>query len=230
MNEHPDNLSSDRGRLPEDVRELGRLLDERGGSQRGGLSAEALERIASMSDLQLPMSGQDAPMVIARIGPERPGVVRSWRIAAGIAVVVGLGVAAVLISRGLGGGAPAPGTLVDGGNGGAPAVESPQSPDGGVGAPATRRAIAAEHLDRALASSAAVPSKAASASAVVVALSGSMSASGHDASLHFPDLDEALAADIAPLFQAGSLLDGSGMTYEDLSSEVAAIVGPGSFR
>jgi hypothetical protein len=254
MNDQPDNFSSrgegregsrgegrdgsrgagrarDAHALPEDLGDLGRLLDARGETQRGGLSTDALERIASMSDLQLPMSGQEGPMVIARIGPARAGATRFWRIAAGIAVVAGLGVAAVLISRGFGGGAPAPGTLVDGGSsGGAPVVESPQSPERGVVAPKSTRTIAAEHLERALAATAAVPAKAASASAVVVALSGASSAAGHDASLHFPDLDEALAADIAPLFQAGSLLDGSGMTYEDLSSEVAAIVGPGSFR
>ena len=71
-----------------------------------------------------------------------------------------------------------------------------------------RRGVSVEHLERALAGA----------------------SSAREASLQFPDFDAALAADIAPLFHASSLLDGGGTTYEDLSGEFAAIVAPTSFH
>ena len=240
---HDNPSSSDRARrggdphgLPRDLMDLGDMLDARGEAQRGGLAPDALERIVAMSDLQLPLTGQEQgtghPAVIARIGPSRLGMARVWRIAAGIAVVAGLGAAVVLLARGFGSEAPAPGTLVDGSDAVNTSGESVRSGSrSGSRSESTSestsdsaRPLAAQHLERALATA-----KSASASAVVVALSGT-STMAHDASLHFPDLDESLAADIAPLFQAGSLLDGGGMTYEDLSSEVATIVAPGAFR
>jgi len=235
MNGPHDKSSSDRARrggdphgLPRDLMDLGDMLDARGDAQRGGLPSDALERIIAMSDLQLPLTGQeqgaDHPAVIARIGPSRTGLARVWRIAAGIAVVAGLGAAVVLLARGFGGEAPAPGTLVDGSDAANTSGESVRSASTSASTSDSARPLAAQHLERALATA-----KSASASAVVVALSGT-STMAHDASLHFPDLDESLAADIAPLFQAGSLLDAGGMTYEDLSSEVAAIVAPGAFR
>lgn len=236
---HDNPSSSDRARrggdphgLPRDLMDLGDMLDARGEAQRGGLPSDALERIVAMSDLQLPLTGQEQgtghPAVIARIGPSRLGMARVWRIAAGIAVVAGLGAAVVLLARGFGSEAPAPGTLVDGSDAVNTSGESvrsgSRSESTSESTSDSARPLAAQHLERALATA-----KSASASAVVVALSGT-STMAHDASLHFPDLDESLAADIAPLFQAGSLLDGGGMTYEDLSSEVAAIVAPGAFR
>ena len=232
---HDNPSSSDRARrggdphgLPRDLMDLGDMLDARGEAQRGGLPSDALERIVAMSDLQLPLTGQEQgtghPAVIARIGPSRLGMARVWRIAAGIAVVAGLGAAVVLLARGFGSEAPAPGTLVDGSDAVNTSGESVRSGSRSESTSDSARPLASQHLERALATA-----KSASASAVVVALSGT-STMAHDASLHFPDLDESLAADIAPLFQAGSLLDGGGMTYEDLSSEVAAIVAPGAFR
>ena len=217
------------GLLPADIAGLGRALDARGRSQREALSAEALERIAAMSDLQLPIAQPDATVVVARIGPGRSRSAALWRIAAAIAIVAGLGAAAVLLSRGSGGDEPLPGTLVDGGGPGretgtekrtAPAPTPAGAPSAAV-AGASPAALAPEHLEHALASS-----TLRSASTVVVALSGSL----NEPAIHYHDLDDAVAADIAPLFHAGSLLDGGGVTYEDLSGELAAIVSPGSFR
>lgn len=227
MNEHPDNLPSrDEQALPVDVAGLGRLLDARGSAQRDALSAEALERITAISDLQLPIQGADAPVVIARIGPSeasrREAVRRFWRIAAAVAVIVGIGGAAVLAVRGFNGSEPAPGTLVDGSRPGLPAPSSAPGAASNSGSKSALavRPLAAEHLEHALAS------QSRSAAAVVVALSNP----SNEPSIHYPDMDDALAADIAPLFQAGSLLDGGGMTYEDLSGEFAALVAPGSFH
>ena len=141
----------------------------------------------------------------------------AWRIAAAVAVVAGLGAAAVFLSRGFGGysdssNAPSEGTLVDGSKVPAPVPAVPSA------VPAPK--LAPEHLEHALASGAH------SASTVVVALSAPV----NEPAVHYHDLDDALAADIAPLFHAGSLLDGSGITYDDLSSEFAAIVAPKPFR
>lgn len=218
-------------RLPADLAGLGRALDGRGRTGREALSAEALERIVAMSDLQLPIAGPntgDAPVVIARIGPDRSGSARFWRIAAAVAVVAGLGAAALLLSRGSGDSEPAPGTLVEGTRGG-----SPSGGDAGshrvnplvppTVAPGVKRdtALTPEHLERALA-----VGNLHSASSMVVALSGPI----NEPAVHYHDLDDAVVADIAPLFHAGALLDGGGTTYEDLTGELAAIVAPASFR
>ena len=219
MNSRPDDsdhLDPKAGQLPSDVPSdmvwLGAMLDARGRRQRDALSDEALERIASMSDLQLPIAGSDEPVVIARIETVRASwwaSPRVWRVAAAVAVLAGIGAASFFAVRAFRSDAPAEGTLVDGSSAPAPA---PVAPAPVVPAPA--------NLESALASGAK------SATAVVVALSGSV----NEPAMHYHDLDESLAADIAPLFQSGSLLDGGGLTYDDLSSEFAAIVAPKSFR
>jgi len=219
MNSRPDDsdhLDPKAGQLPSDVPSdmvwLGAMLDARGRRQRDALSEEALERIASMSDLQLPIAGSDEPVVIARIETVRANwwaSSRVWRVAAAVAVLAGIGAASFFAVRAFRSDAPAEGTLVDGSS--APAL-APVAPAPVVPAPA--------NLESALASGAK------SATAVVVALSGSV----NEPAMHYHDLDESLAADIAPLFQSGSLLDGGGLTYDDLSSEFAAIVAPKSFR
>ena len=200
--------------LPADLADLGRLLDRQGASQRGGLSREALERISAMSDLQLPLVQSDGPMVIARIGRADASATRYWRIAAAIALIVGIGGAVLIFARGsndpdqkMGTGA----TLADGSR--APVIDPVPviAPKFVAAAPSTvsgRRGVSVEHLERALAGA----------------------SSAREASLQFPDIDAALAADIAPLFHASSLLDGGGTTYEDLSGEFAAIVAPTSFH
>lgn len=203
--------------LPADLADLGRLLDRQGASQRGGLSREALERISAMSDLQLPLVQSDGPMVIARIariGGADASATRYWRIAAAIALIVGIGGAVLIFARGsndpdqkMGTGA----TLADGSR--APVIDPVPviAPKLVAAAPSTvsgRRGVSVEHLERALVGA----------------------SSAREASLQFPDIDAALAADIAPLFHASSLLDGGGTTYEDLSSEFAAIVAPTSFH
>ena len=219
MNSRPDDsdhLDPKAAMLPADVPSdmvwLGAMLDARGRRQREALSDEALERIASMSDLQLPIAGSDEPVVIARIETVRASwwaSPRVWRVAAAVAVLAGIGAASFFAVRAFRSDAPAEGTLVDGSSAPAPA---PVAPAPVVPAPA--------NLESALASGAK------SATAVVVALSGSV----NEPAMHYHDLDESLAADIAPLFQSGSLLDGGGLTYDDLSSEFAAIVAPKSFR
>lgn len=215
MNSRPDDsddLDPKAAMLPADVAWLGAMLDARGRRQREALSDEALERIASMSDLQLPIAGSDEPVVIARIETVRASwwaSPRVWRVAAAVAVLAGIGAASFFAVRAFRSDAPAEGTLVDGSS--APAL-APVAPAPVVPAPA--------NLESALASGAK------SATAVVVALSGSV----NEPAMHYHDLDESLAADIAPLFQSGSLLDGGGLTYDDLSSEFAAIVAPKSFR
>lgn len=200
------------GALPADIAGLGRALDARGRIQREALSSEALERIASMSDLQLPFAQPAALVVVARIGPARARGAMLWRIAAAAVLVAGIGAAAVLLSRVSVDGHAAPGPLVNGGSEVAPksAGHAPASP-----------ALDPEHLEHALASSGLR-----SASSMVVALSGPI----NEPAIHYHDLDDAVAADMAPLFHAGSLLDGGGVTYEDLSGELAALVSPGSFR
>lgn len=200
--------------LPADLADLGRLLDRQGASQRGGLSREALERISAMSDLQLPLVQSNGSLVIARIGRADASATRYWRIAAAIALIVGIGGAVLIFARGsndpdqkMGTGA----TLADGSR--APVIDPVPviAPKLVASAPSTvsgRRGVSVEHLERALAGA----------------------SSAREASLQFPDIDAALAADIAPLFHASSLLDGGGTTYEDLSGEFAAIVAPTSFH
>jgi len=224
MNSRPDDsdhLDPKAGQLPADVPSdmvwLGAMLDARGRRQREALSDEALERIASMSDLQLPIAGSDEPVVIARIETVRASwwsSPRVWRVAAAVAVLVGIGAATFFAVRAFRSDAPAEGTLVDGSS---TSVPAPAVPAPIVSAPVR---LAPAHLESALASDAK------SATAVVVALSGSV----NEPAMHYHDLDESLAADIAPLFQSGSLLDGGGLTYDDLSSEFAAIVAPKSYR
>jgi len=226
MNTRPDNPESREpkaGELPADVARLGAMLDARGRRQREALSSEALERIAAMSDLQLPIVGADEPVVIARIETTRPSwwaTPRVWRVAAAVAVLAGVGAATFFAVRAFRSDAPAEGTLVDGSRAVAPIAPAPQSPIDPTLLNPARAGLAPAHLESALASSAT------SATAVVVALSGSF----NEPAMHYHDLDESLAADIAPLFQSSSLLDGGGLTYDDLSSEFAAIVAPKSFR
>lgn len=139
--------------------------------------------------------------------------------AAVVAVLAGVGAASFFALRAFRSDAPAEGTLVDGSASPAPVpvVPSPVAPVPASLAPAN---LAPANLESALAG------RAKSATAVVVALSGSV----NEPAMHYHDLDESLAADIAPLFQSGSLLDGGGLTYDDLSSEFAAIVAPKPFR
>ncbi len=219
-NSHP---GRDEAPTPADLVDLVGMLDRRGAEERGALSREALERMVSMSDLQLPLAQGEVSPVVARIGPA--GVSRSariWRIAAAVAVVAGLGAVAALAARGLFSNSDpklAPGgALVD-----ANPVVEPIAP---APAPVRSRAVPAEHLDRALSGATSVRTASSGVSAMVVALSGAAT----EAALQYPDLDDALAADIAPIFHTGALLDGGGTTYEDLSGEFAAITGLSSPR
>lgn len=235
MNQSPDNFFEQPQRephdseqamnaLPPDIAGLGSLLDSRGQASRRTLSSGALDRIASMSDLQLPLAHRDEPLVLARVGSSsrqtwltRPS---SWRIAAAIVAVAGIGAAAYFVARAaLDRGTPAPGTL----------VEVPPSAEHALPAPTPGlRSKSIEHLDRALAQSgrATASTSSASVSTMLVALSSPRD----EAALPYNELDEASEAEIASFLSTSSLLDGGGTTYEDLSGEFAAIVAPGSFR
>jgi hypothetical protein len=223
MNTDRDNLQPGDDPSAGECAELGSLLDARGRAQRSALSHEALERIASMSDLQLPMAASETPVVIARIG-HAPS--RLWRLAAAIAAAVGLVGAGWLVARGFSA-EPGPNTdsLVQGTPteqqlpGATPDADSPIRPSTATPSVEPRR-LAADHLERAIANT---PR---SAATVVVALSGA----GREPALQYHDLDDALAGDFAPLFHSGSLLDGAGTTYEDLQGELASLASPGSFR
>jgi hypothetical protein len=134
MNTRPDNPESREpkaGELPADVARLGAMLDARGRRQRESLSSEALERIASMSDLQLPIAGSDEPVVIARIETARPNwwaSPRVWRVAAAVAVLAGVGAATFFAVRAFRNETPAEGTLVDGSGAVAPIAPAPEAP------------------------------------------------------------------------------------------------------
>jgi hypothetical protein len=212
--QHPEND------LPSELIPLVRRLDARGAASRGSLTPEALERMASLSEMQLPMAESDAPVVIARIGasPRTPAVHWALRVAAAVAAAAVVGGAAWVLSRGSDE-APAPGTLVQ------KQTEPTSGPDesgalAGLGERAVPSAIPAAipaaMFERVLSHVTGLRS----ASGVVVALSGSAS----DPAVHFHDVDDSLAADIAPIFHSGTLLDGGGTTYDDLSGEFAAIV------
>ena len=211
-NQHPSDDSGDPlGGMPRDIAPLAGMLDARARSQRSSLSPEALERIASISEMQLPLAMPESPVVVARIGPERGSSRWIWRVAAGLAAAALVGGAAWVLSRGSAE-EPQPGTLVQ--QDPAPVVAPEAAP---VAPEATVQAfLPVEWIERALAHA----SNTRSATAVVVAISGAAA----DPSLHYHDVDDALAADIAPIFHSGSLLDGGGTTYEDLSGEFAAIV------
>lgn len=226
MNTDRDNLQPGDEFSAAECAELGRLLDARGRAQRSALSNEALERIASMSDLQLPMAASETPVVIARIGHVGHAPSRLWRLAAAIAAAAGLVGAGWLVARGFSV-EPGPSTdsLVQDTSveqeirGATPGAGSPARPSTATPSVELRR-LAADHVERAMANTLR------SAATVVVALSGA----SREPALQYHDLDDALAGDFAPLFHSGSLLDGAGTTYEDLQGELASLASPGSFR
>ena len=112
------DASAESGALPNELRCVGRLLDERGARARGQLRADALERILAASEFQRPLSLDEVRTVAGRIGLARtsrvsPSRVSSLRVspsrepllrlAAAIAALVGLGaviVVAVSVERG----------------------------------------------------------------------------------------------------------------------------------
>jgi hypothetical protein len=112
------DASAESGALPNELRGVGRLLDERGARARGQLRADALERILAASEFQRPLSLDEVRPVAGRIGLARtsrvsPSRVSSLRVspsrapllrlAAAIAALVGLGaviVVAVSVERG----------------------------------------------------------------------------------------------------------------------------------
>ena len=81
MSDFKPNSQSGRDEVPTpaDLVDLVGMLDRRGAAERGALSREALERMVSMSDLQLPLAQGELSPVVARIGPA--GASRSARAA-----------------------------------------------------------------------------------------------------------------------------------------------------
>lgn len=217
-----------------EFRALVRELNAVGASHRATLSEAALERIFAASDLQLPIPS--AP-IAGRIGPTfgRTFGVRFstvFRIAAAAAVVVGLGAIAVILVRANSGVGPA---TVPGGA----LVEAQPAPtgfsEGSVGeagvslTPKPRAAqptLAAEHLDSALSDDFSVRTTSRSASGVIVVLDTSRYSVGYTGGSSAATMFEGGRAEaFAPNF-----FDGSETTYEDLSSEFAALVSQSALR
>ncbi len=223
--------------IPSELAGLGRLLDARGRAERSGLSAEALERISALSDLQLPVEG-GSPVVIARIdGGGAPRIGRFWRTAAlAAAIIAAIGGGLLFLRGGDASDKSAnDAVLADGSGSDGVAPIAPRVTVPSLDALAAK--VAPEHVERALASATV------SASPMVVALAG-RGASGDfafDASFEVSfegvrshGLDDGLAADLSadwePLLGNASFLDGGAVTYEDLSAEFAALAAPASFR
>jgi hypothetical protein len=206
--------------LPRELRLVARLLDDEGARQRARLNEEALQRIFAASDLQRPLGMPEVSPIAGRIAPARSVGRPYLRIAAAIAALAGLGavIAIAVFSNRT--------ALRDG-------VEIAQDPSGGTrdlsggtpGAPqgrseTSKRVLAVDHLDAALADDYAASTASRPAGAVIVALADRRAGS----LAGFASADEALAQELEPLFSSGALLDGGDSTYDDLSQELAAVM------
>jgi len=227
--------------LPRELRLVARLLDDEGARQRARLNEEALQRIFAASDLQRPLGMPEVSPIAGRIAPARSVGRPYLRIAAAIAALAGLGavIAIAVLSnqtalrdgveiaqdpsggtrdlsggtRDLSGGTRdlSGGTRdLSGGTPGAPQGRSETS----------KRVLAVDHLDAALADDYAASTASRPAGAVIVALADRRAGS----LAGFASADEALAQELEPLFSSGALLDGGDSTYDDLSQELAAVM------
>lgn len=201
---------------PRELRGVARLLDERGAHERGRLGGDALERIFAASDLQRPLGLEPVSPVIGRIAPARGGSRPVLRIAAAIAALAGLGAVIAIALSVRGGAAPSGGELAEG-NTTAPKVPEIQTPaDARVESPM----LAVEHFDAAIEGSMSAGTASRTAGAVIVALADRSAG----ALAGFGGSDGAMNDELEPLFSTGALLDGSDLTYDDLSQELASVV------
>jgi hypothetical protein len=212
---------------PRELRGLARLLDERGARERNRLGGDALERIFAASDLQRPLGLEPVSPVVGRITPAGSASRPFLRLAAAIAAVAGLGAVIAIAISARGGSVPAGDELATGPET-APVV-TPEAPRGPAsrGASDANAMVAVEHFDAALEHFDAAlegPISAVTASrpagAVIVALADRSAG----ALAGFAPPNGAFNDELEPLFSTGALLDGSDLTYDDLSQELAAVV------
>ena len=212
---------------PRELRGLARLLDERGARERNRLGGDALERIFAASDLQRPLGLEPVSPVVGRIMPARSASRPFLRLAAAIAAVAGLGAVIAIAISARGGSVPAGDELATGPET-APVV-TPEAPRGPAsrGASDANAMVAVEHFDAALedfdaALKGSISAVTASrpAGAVIVALADRSAG----ALAGFAPPNGAFNDELEPLFSTGALLDGSDLTYDDLSQELAAVV------
>ena len=212
---------------PRELRGLARLLDERGARERNRLGGDALERIFAASDLQRPLGLEPVSPVVGRIMPAGSASRPFLRLAAAIAAVAGLGAVIAIAISARGGSVPAGDELATGPET-APVV-TPEAPRGPAsrGASDANAMVAVEHFDAALEHFDAAlegPISAVTASrpagAVIVALADRSAG----ALAGFAPPNGAFNDELEPLFSTGALLDGSDLTYDDLSQELAAVV------
>ncbi len=228
--DHANDRANDRANghaTPRELRGLARLLDERGARERNRLGGDALERIFAASDLQRPLGLEPVSPVVGRIMPARSASRPFLRLAAAIAAVAGLGAVIAIAISARGGSVPKGGELATGPET-APAVTpelvETRTPRGASDANAM---VAAEHFDAALedfdaALKGSISAVTASrpAGAVIVALADRSAG----ALAGFAPPNGAFNDELEPLFSTGALLDGSDLTYDDLSQELAAVV------
>ena len=205
---------------PRELRGLARLLDERGARERNRLGGDALERIFAASDLQRPLGLDPVSPVVGRITPARSASRPFLRLAAAIAAVAGLGAVIAIAISARGGSVPKGGELATGPET-APVV-TPEAPRGPAsrGASNANAMVAVEHFDTALEGSISAVTASRPAGAVIVALADRSAG----ALAGFAPPNGAFNDELEPLFSTGALLDGSDLTYDDLSQELAAVV------
>lgn len=235
MNEHaPQPQPSDDGRrasggVPRELRGVARLLDRAGDDASRRLGADGLERIFAASDLQRPLGlAEVAPVAPRRdLHPRRrsilgplariPRAARPLAFAAALSMVVLSGAVLYLAMRptaeslredGAGG------TVIAGGATDRGPVSGPVSGPGSGAAPVPPAAAGLpEHFDEALQGAYAVATRSQPLGEVVIAFAGGAVAPR-----------ASLGTGGEQVFDAASFLDAGGATYDDLSSEMAAIL------
>lgn len=205
---------------PRELRGVARLLDERGAHERNRLGDDALARIFAASDLQRPLGLDPVSPVVGRITPARSASRPFLRLAAVIAAAAGLGAVIAIAISSRGGSVPAGDELATGPET-APVV-TPEAPRGPAsrGASDANAMVAVEHFDTALEGSISAVTVSRPAGAVIVALADRSAG----ALAGFAPPNGAFNDELEPLFSTGALLDGSDLTYDDLSQELASVV------
>jgi len=212
---------------PRELRGLARLLDERGARERNRLGGDALERIFAASDLQRPLGLEPVSPVVGRIMPARSASRPFLRLAAAIAAVAGLGAVIAIAISARGGSVPKGGELATGPETApvvTPELAETRTPRGASDANAMVAVehfdAALEHFDAALEGPISAVTASRPAGAVIVALADRSAG----ALAGFAPPNGAFNDELEPLFSTGALLDGSDLTYDDLSQELAAVV------
>ena len=212
---------------PRELRGVARLLDERGAHERNRLGDDALARIFAASDLQRPLGLDPVSPVVGRITPARSASRPFLRLAAVIAAAAGLGAVIAIAISSRGGSVPAGDELATGPETApvvTPELVETRTPRGASGANAMIAVehfdAALEHFDAALKGSISAVTVSRPAGAVIVALADRSAG----ALAGFAPSNGAFNDELEPLFSTGALLDGSDLTYDDLSQELASVV------